>query len=271
MIDYEAEYNNRARVPEHPEIIAGWARDAGAYRAARPHRAGIAYGPSPRMTYDLFPAAGTGPVALFIHGGYWQALDKSFFSHMAAGANARGLDCAITGYDLCPDVPLAAIIDEIRAAALHLWRETGRPVLPFGHSAGGHLAAMLLATNWRALDPAAPVGLCPAGLAISGLFDLVPLVTTSVNARLGLDDAEAARLSPHHLPPHAGTRLVAAVGGAESSEYRRQSQLITASWAAQGAGTRYLEVPAADHFTVIAGLAEPHSALTEALLTLAAP
>jgi arylformamidase len=272
MLDLEAEYNNRARVPEHPELIAGWARDAAAYRERTVHQAGIAYGSSPRTVYDVFPGAGSGgPVAMFIHGGYWQALDRSFFSHMAAGPNARELSVAVPSYDLCPDVPLATIVDEMRAAALHLWRRTGRRVLPFGHSAGGHLTAMLLATDWRALDEAAPADLCPAGLAVSGLFDLVPLAPTSVNAKLGLDLLEAARLSPLCHSPYPGVRLVAAVGGAESSEYLRQSATITQVWRHSGAATRYLEIPGANHFTVIAGLADPDSALTQALIDLASP
>lgn len=271
MIDLEAEYNNRARVPEHPEIIAGWARDGAAYRASRPCELAIACGASPRTAYDLFPADGEESVAMFIHGGYWQALDRSFFSHIAAGANAHGISVAVPSYDLCPDVPLATIIDEMRAATLHLWRRTGQPIIPFGHSAGGHLAAMLLATDWPRLDAAAPADLCPAGLAISGLFDLAPLLETSVNLKLGLDAAEAARLSPIHQPPRPGARLIAAVGGAESSEYLRQSQAIVADWAGKGAQTRYLEIPGANHFTVIAGLAMPGSVLTQALVSLASP
>jgi arylformamidase len=273
-IDYEAEYNNRARVPEHPAHIQGWARDAAAYRDVTPHVAGVAYGATPRAAYDFFPAPGAGeksagPVVLFIHGGYWQALDRSFFSHMAAGPNARGLTVAIMGYDLCPDVTMAAIVDQARQAALTLWRKTGRKVVAVGHSAGGHLTAALLATDWQALDAKAPADLVPAGLAISGLFELEPLVPTSVNLKLGLDLAEARRLSPALMTPNAGTRMDAFVGGAESDEYLRQSRDIAANWSAKGCPTRFAAIPGADHFTVIAGLAEPRSVLTEALISLA--
>jgi arylformamidase len=270
-LDLEAEYNNRDRVPEHPGLIAGWAKDAAAWRSAHGFEGEIAYGASPRERYDLFPAIEDrgGPIVLFIHGGYWQALDKSFFSHMAGGPNAHGLPVAVLSYDLCPEVTLARIVDEIRACVLALWRKTGRRIIVSGHSAGGHLTAMALATDWKALDPVAPADLVPAGLAISGLFDLTPLVPTSVNIKLGLDDAEARRLSPAFMPPNAGIRLVAAVGGAESSEYLRQSQLITETWGRAGCGTRYAEIPAANHFTVIAGLADPDSPLTRMLLDLA--
>src|SRR5688572_28497624 len=120
-IDLEAEYNNRARVPEHPGIIAGWKKDAAAYRASHPHsEIGVSYGNSPRQTIDLFwpDNARDAPIALFIHGGYWQALDPSYFSHLARAANANGIAIAIPGYDLCPRVTVAAIIDQVRAATL---------------------------------------------------------------------------------------------------------------------------------------------------------
>lgn len=268
--DYEVEYNNRARVPEHPGLIAGWASDAASYRAACAHEAGIAYGDGPRHRYDLFPAqrGGEAPVALFIHGGYWQALDRSFFSHMAAGPNARGISVAVMEYDLCPAVTMADIVEQTRLAILDLWRRTGRSVVPFGHSAGGHLTAMALAVDWKALDPKAPRDLTPAGLAISGLFDLRPLVGTTVNKALGMTTLEAWRLSPiAHMPP-SGRTLVAAVGGAESNEYLRQSREICRDWGYQGVETSYLEIAGANHFTVIAGLADRKSELTDQLVSL---
>ena len=270
-IDFEAEYNNRARVPEHPALIAGWAADAAAYRAATTHEADIAYGDLPREKYDFFPASRESiePVGLFIHGGYWQALDKSFFSHMARGPNACGMSVAVVNYDLCPAVSMADIVGQMRQAALALWRKTGRQVIAFGHSAGGHLTAMLLATNWKSLDATAPDDLVAAGLAISGLFELEPLVGTSINEKLGLDAVEARRLSPAFLKPNAGTRLTAFVGGAESAEYLRQSHLVVENWAGKGCDMLYGEIAGANHFTVIAGLAETRSELTDALIRLA--
>lgn len=267
-LDLEAEYNNRARVPDHLAIIAGWARDAAAYRESRPHEAEIAYGTSPRARCDLFPVGEQAPVVLFIHGGYWQALDRSFFSHMAKGPNARGITVAVMSYDLCPDVTLAAIVDQVRACALFLWRRTGRKVVACGHSAGGHLTAMLLATDWKALATDAPADLVTAGLAISGLFDLPPLVQTTVNIKLGLDETEARRLSPAFMQPNPGTRLVAAVGGDESGEYLRQSRLIAANWTPHGCPTDDRVLAGTNHFTVIASLAEADGALTAMLAEL---
>jgi len=270
-IDYEAEYNNRARVSEHPTHIAGWARDAAAYRAAAPHVADVPYGDTPREKYDFFPAPkeSIGPIGLFIHGGYWQALDKSFFSHLAAGPNACGMSVAVAGYALCPDVPMNTIVNQLRQAALALLRKTGRKIIAYGHSAGGHLAAMLLATDWKAFDAAAPDDVVVAGLSISGLFDLPPLVGTSINTALKLDAAEARRLSPAFLKPNKDTQLTAFVGGAESAEYLRQSHLIVDTWVGKDCDTLYGEIPGANHFTVIAGLAEARSDLTDALIWLA--
>ena len=272
--DLEAEYNNRARVPEHPAILAAWARDAAAYRRARAGAArfGLAYGRHPRQRLDLFLADDDDPVrpvALFIHGGYWQALDGSSASHVAAGANARGLHVAVMTYRLCPEVGIGEIVDDVRAACLHLFRETGRRIVAFGHSAGGHLAAAAVATDWPAQEPGAPADLVRSGLAISGVFDLEPLIETSINGALQLDSETARALSPLRWPVPAGARLEAWVGGAESRAFRRQSRDMAEVWKAAGAETRYAEVPGANHFTVLAPLCDPASPMVDALTGLA--
>ncbi len=115
-IDYEVEYNNRARVPGHPADIAGWARDAKVYREANPGWRVIRYGSGNRHTIDFSPSTHNGPIVVFIHGGYWQALDSSFFSHLAGGLNAHGISVAIPSYDLCPNVSVGDIIEQMRAA-----------------------------------------------------------------------------------------------------------------------------------------------------------
>jgi len=151
-IDYEVEYNNRARVPEHPAILARWQRDAAAFRASHKHsELGLAYGKSERQKIDLFwpGAARAAPIALFLHGGYWRALERESFSHMAAGANARGLAFALAGYELCPTVMISEIIEQVREAAAFLGRRHGGPIVACGHSAGGHLAGCLVATDWK--------------------------------------------------------------------------------------------------------------------------
>jgi len=211
-VDYEAEYNNRARVPEHPEIFARWTREAEDYRAEamkeRRAELGLSYGSSLRQFIDLFsPRRGmTAPLALFIHGGYWRSLDPSLFSHMARGLNAHGVAVGVVGYDLCPEVTIADIIDQIRHACLFLWLRTGERTLIYGHSAGGHLAAAMVATDWQSLYPKAPADLVPAAYSISGLFDLTPLVGIQMAQDLRLDEAEARRVSTAVL---AGTEKAA--------------------------------------------------------------
>src|SRR5215469_12864201 len=223
-IDYEVEYNNRARVPEHPEIFARWAGEAEFYRAdmLKNGRAelGLTYGSTPRQTIDLFLADGheNAPLAIFIHGGWWRSLDPSTFSQMARGPNGRGISVAVVGYDLCPNVSIADIVEQMRRMCAFLWQRFGRRMMVYGHSAGGHLASAMVATDWRALYPKAPADLVPAGYAISGVFDLAPLVGISVNQDLRLDAAEARRVSTAFWTPHGSLTFDAVAGGLESGE-----------------------------------------------------
>ena len=268
-VDYETEYNNRARVPENPAIIAGWSRDAKAYREAHQARHKvIAYGAGERNRIDLFSGDGAGPIVVFIHGGYWQALDGSFFSHLAGGLNAHGIDVAVPSYDLCPTVSITEIIAEIRTASRELAR-LGRPLVVSGHSAGGHLAASMLATDWRALEASLPEALVTAAYAISGLFDLRPLVGTSINTALRLDEASARAASPMFWKSPTRGTLDAVVGANESAEYFRQSRTIADVWDAAGIATRFGTIPDANHFTVVAPLADPNSPMTLRLKQLA--
>jgi arylformamidase len=256
-LNLENEYNNRARVPDSAAIIASWARDAAAYREIKPPRV-IAYGEGERHTFDLFDA-GDGPVVMYVHGGYWQALDKGFHSHQARGLNALGVTVAVPSYDLCPDVRIGDVVEQIRAACAKLYYAVNAPVVVSGHSAGGHLAACMLATEAHV----------PAAYAISGLFELAPLIPTSLNEKLGLDEAEAEALSPLFWPAPEGKTLDAVVGADESSEFLRQSAAIVAAWGESGVNTRYEEIEAANHFTIIAPLVDPSSAMCERLKQLA--
>jgi arylformamidase len=273
-IDYEVEYNNRARVPEHPEIFARWAREAENYRAEtlKSDRAelGLSYGDTPRQSLDLFlPAAGeAAPWALFIHGGWWRSLDPSMFSQMARGLNVNGVAVAVAGYDLCPNVMIAEIIEQMRRACAFLWQRFGRRVFVYGHSAGGHLAAALVATDWPSLYPKAPADLVPAGYAISGVFDLTPLLGVSVNQDLRLDAEEARRVSPLFWRPAPGRVFDAVAGALESSEFLRQSRTLAETWRGP-AQTRYDAIAGMNHFTVIDPLADPASAMAARVTELA--
>lgn len=272
-IDYEKEYDTRGRVPEHPEIFLRWAREGADYRAAAADAEfGLAYGPAPRQTIDLFPARDDDaqtPFALFIHGGWWRSLEPSMFSQAARGPNARGVSVAVAGYELCPNVSIAAIIEQMRSACLFLWRKKRKRIFVYGHSAGGHLTACMAAQDWKAFAADAPADLVPAAYAISGVFDLAPLTQVSQNADLRLDDAEARRVSPldWKIPP--GRSFDAVVGALESDEFRRQSKAIAAAWGARGVATRHEEIAGKNHFTVVDALADPDSAMTARVAAMA--
>jgi len=257
----ESEYNNRAKVPEHGAIMAGWKQDAAAFRAGHAQaEIALKYGPSARQVLDIFwpGTSRDAPLAMFIHGGYWQALDKDWFSHLAAGFLSHGIALALPSYDLCPQVSLEVLTEQLREAAACLIARHGRDIYATGHSAGGHLTAMLLATDFRARGLRGGIH---GGYAISGLFDLERLVETSINTALNLDAARARALSPLRLPAPAA-RLRAFVGELEGEEYASQSRRIAEAWA----GT-WGFIPGANHFTAIAPLTAPDS---EMMKTIAA-
>ena len=271
-VDYEVEYNNRARVPEHPAIFARWEKDAAAFRdeLSQAGRAelGLSYGPSDRQFIDLFkPQDDSGLVALFIHGGYWRSLHPRMHSHLARGLNAQGVTVGVAGYDLCPTVTVADIIGQMRAATLFLWTRLRKRIFIYGHSAGGHLAGAMLATDWAKFDASAPSDLVPVAYSVSGVFDLTPLLGVSMNNDLRLDAAQARAVSPVFWPAPAGRVLDSVVGGIESSEFIRQAKIITDAWKAK-TQTRYEAIPGANHFTVIDPLSDPHSAMTARTLEL---
>jgi arylformamidase len=255
----EAEYKNREKVPEHGAIMAGWQARSAALRQDHPHaELDVPYGTSPRQVLDVFwpDAAQAAPLALFIHGGYWQSLDKSWFSHLARGFLANGIALALPSYDLCPQVTLAVLTEQVRDSTAFLIDRHGRDIYATGHSAGGHLAAMLLATDWAARTAA---GRVYGATAISGLFDLAPLLETSINGALGLDEAEAARLSPVWLEKPSG-EIHAFVGELEGVEYIRQSRSIAEAW-----GGSCTIIPGANHFTAIAPLEDGDSPMMQVI------
>ena len=274
-IDWEVEYNNRARVPEHPQIFERWIREGAAYRgeASKEGRAeiGLKYGPSPRQTIDIFRpnGGGKGPLVLFIHGGYWRSLEPSSFSQVARGMNAHGVTVAVSGYDLVPQVSIGQIIEQTQAACLAIWKKLGKRIMVSGHSAGGHLAACMMATDWKKLDASAPADLITVGYAISGLYDLEVLTHLSGNAEFKLDAASAKRISPLFGPVGASRVLDAVVGGDESSEFLRHSKTIADAWGAKGVETRYEPVPGLNHFTICDPMTDANSAMTKRMVELA--
>ena len=256
-LDLEAQYNNRALCPDHPTVMARWKASAEAARVAHPPHE-IAYGPGERERFDLFSAGPDRPIAVFLHGGYWQALDKSWFSGIAPALFAHGVGLAVPSYDLAPNVKLAVILDQMRAALSRLEQETGARPVVFGHSAGGHMAAAMLSE-----------GRASAAVAISGVFELAPLIPTSLNTALKIDETEAAALSPADWPAPKSAILDCIVGGNESAEFIRQSRDMARRWGDQGARTRFEALAGLDHFTVLDPLFDRDSAMVRRLVELA--
>lgn len=262
---FEGHYNVRAAIPGHPAIFAAWKDRSTAFRKRAGGALDVAYGPSTAETLDLFPAGRSGgPLHLFIHGGYWQALGKDDSSFIAEALVEAGVTVAVVDYALCPAVTLDTIVEQIRRAVLwlrlHAFEYGADPdrLQVSGHSAGGHLVGMLLATDWPALDGAAPRRPIQSGIAISGLFDLEPLRHTTINDKVGMDGETARRLSPLWLDPTAPeTPLVLAVGGEESEGFHGQSDRLRDVWGKKGVPIERLTLEGRHHLSAVEALADP--------------
>jgi arylformamidase len=270
----DAQYNLRRAVPAHPAYFARWAEESAAVRARMPCRLDIAYGGAPQATLDLFPApVAPAPLLVFIHGGYWQAMDKSDFSFVAPAYLAAGIAVAVVNHTLAPAADMDAIVAQTRAAVVFLARQgaalgiDARRIFLAGHSAGGHLVAMAMLTDWSRLgldrDPVR------GGCAISGIFDLEPIRLCYLNRAIGLDAAAASRNSPLHLIAAAAAPagpLILAVGGRETNEFRRQQAAFAGAYGARFRAPAVVAQPDDDHFSIMDRFAEADSPLCRALV-----
>jgi arylformamidase len=263
----EREYNLRAAFPDHPQWFARWAADSERVRASMRVVRDVRYGTGPKQTVDLFPAERPRGALLFIHGGYWRALDKDDHSFIAPPFVAEGIGVAVVNYDLCPSVSIADIAEQCRQAVEWLTREGESHGVPAqrmivgGHSAGGHLTAMMFATDWKARGT--PADAMVGGVSISGVFDLEPLVEVSFNSDLRLDPQSAREVSPVHVDPRVDAPLLLAAGADETSEFIRQSRSLWQRWPrCRPAGSDGpLFVPGKHHFSVLSEFADPQSEL----------
>jgi len=264
---YDAQYNNRARIPEALQIIERWATASALTREKAVCELDVAYGDGPGETLDVFPTTHpNAPVLVHIHGGYWRALDKRDQSFVAPSFVTDGALVVVPNYALCPAVSIEHITLQLVRALAWVWRHAARyggdpdRIVVCGHSAGGHLAAMLLSCDWPAVAPDLPARLVKSALSISGLFELEPLRHAPFLAPdLNLSAVSAARLSPVRFPPPAG-RLYAVVGAEESEEFLRQNESIRAAWGADVVPVCET-VPATHHMNVLHELADPQARL----------
>lgn len=264
----ELQYDNRRRVPAFAQHIERWRRDSARARESLACRVDIPFVDGVALGLDVFPAARlNAPVLVFIHGGYWRTLDKSDFSFVASPFVAAGAMVVVPNYDLCPAVTIDTIALQMAHALAWVHRHAGDyggdaadPVV-VGHSAGGHLAAMLLACDGRRLAPDLPRRLTRRALSISGLYELAPIAATpSLQTDLRLTPAVVARASPAVFPAPTQACLHTVVGALESDEFLRHNRLIRARWGASVVPVCE-EIAGRDHFTVLDELVDPQAVL----------
>jgi len=275
----DVQYNNRARIPEHPQIFERWARASAHAREGTTCHLDVRYGDGLNETLDVFPSAKVNaPVLVFIHGGWWRSLDKRDQSFLAPSLVSKGAMVVMPNYALCPGTEAQPVSIEtitlqmVRALAwvyrnAALYGADPRRIVVAGHSAGGHLAAMLLSCDWRTVADDLPAQLVSLALGISGVYDLEPIQQTPfLQADLRLTPESALKLSPAGFPQPKG-QFYAAVGALESEEFLRQNSLIQQAW---GAGTVPVceAIPDTNHLNVLHELADPDGRLQQMALQL---
>ena len=270
----EQQYNARAAVPEHPQIIARWQSESAKIRAAGRCELDLEYGTSYLEKLDLFfPETASKALLVFIHGGYWRSLDKNDFAFLVPAFTQRGVTVATINYGLAPQLRIDDIVRQSRVAITWLAQNARRygtdagKLYVAGHSAGGHLAAMMAATHWPSVATTLPVDLIKGAICISGIYDLEPIRFASVNQDVRLDTAAVKRLSPALMPLPAAIPMVVAAGGDESDEFKRQNQLLLDRWSS-ACSMQDIPLPGANHFTIVEELSKAESPLHRATLAL---
>jgi arylformamidase len=273
--ELEAHYDNRAKVADFLAIVKGWNDKSIAARANLGFCANLSYGPDPRQLIDLFlPEKLPAPLHVFFHGGYWQAMNKDAFSFMAAPLVKKGIAVAVVNYRLCPAVTMDAVKADAQAAISWLFNNgskfqvIAKKMQLSGHSAGGHLVAMLAATPPAKIDPLLPEDWLHSALTISGLFDLMPLIHTKVNDLLNMNEKEAKALSPCLLTPKLAAPLLLAVGALEGAEYHRQGQTLKEAWKNQLNPPEIIILKDKNHFNILEELASTDGLLLKHALAL---
>ncbi|MBB6468181.1 acetyl esterase/lipase [Aminobacter lissarensis] len=269
IADWDNAYTNGANIAGGDRWPAAWVEPAQSFRdtlsATDRAQLDIGYGDKPRNRLDLFLPEGTPKgLVVFVHGGYWMALDKSYWSHLAKGSVDLGYAVAMPSYTLCPEVRIGNIVREVGAAIGKAAGLVDGPIMLTGHSAGGHLVSRMVASG----SPLAPEVQARIRhvVSLSGVHDLRPLMNTGMNKTLHIDEAEALAESPALLRPMANVRITCWVGGGERAEFLRQNDLLANIWTGLGAATGAVVEPDRHHFSVIDGLADKDHALTQTLL-----
>jgi len=272
--DYDLLYNPRLVVKDYQAIFDRWEKDSERARARLEGYLEVPYGATEAEKLDIFPAHGKSRALLaYIHGGYWRSLDKKRFSFVAPALVNAGITVAVPNYALCPAVQVEDIVMQMIQACAWLYRNGANFGAPAdrlylcGHSAGGHLAAMMLCCEWPKYSPDLPKKVVRAAVSISGLYDLTEIVKVpSVNCDVRLDEKSALKVSPAFLPPATDAPLTTAVGGEENEGFHIQNRLIGERW---GSVRREdIPCPGENHFTVLDPLCNPESGLFKSVLKM---
>jgi arylformamidase len=266
---YEQQYNPRLTVQNVGALLDNWRRKSAITRNELEPACDIKYGPHRRENYDVFRVPNAKGTLIYVHGGYWRMLSKLETSFVAAPFVTAGYSVVLVNYPLCPDVTLTHIRDSIRRAFVHLWKETlteteRTNIVVTGHSAGGHLAAYHATLDWAALG--LPSDAVKGIVALSGVFDVEPLIPTSMNADIRLTPESAKALNLMSVPLVVKVPILLAVGADEPESFHQQSKNLAAAWHITSPG--YLSVAATNHFTLVDAFANPDHVLHSHVLAM---
>lgn len=272
---YSAQFNARASIPDHPQIFERWAETSAQVRRSTAGIFDLPFGESVDERLDFFPAnRSDAPLLVFIHGGWWRSLDKSDFSFIAKTYTKAGYNVALTNYTLAPQATIEEITQQQLKAIAWLYRHAEHyefdreRIVVAGHSAGAHLAAMMLAAVWPVYAPDLPADLLKGGILLSGLYDLAPVQHAAfVNVDLKLTPERVGPLSPALMPQLQASPFITAVGALESEEFHRQTAMLQKAWPANHHAD--IALPTQNHLTICDAFAEvghPLHAATVALI-----
>ena len=262
----EKGYNVRLLVDDFDGLIEKWSKWSEDFRANADSSLNCQYGDGEKDKLDIFRCGKpNAPLFIFIHGGYWQRGDKSIYSFVANSFVNSGIDVALIGYQLCPGASMTNIVDKIREAIVWIWNNADEYSISknrinvSGHSAGGHITGMILATDWKEVSKNLPDKLVKTGIPVSGLYQLDPIRETTIADALGLDDEESLALSPHFFEPQTQAPILVTLGGGETPEFHWQTDNFVNKWKGLKASLDYFAEPDVDHFGVVERLANLES------------
>ena len=271
--DPQYQYVQGQARPTFAALLAAYEAEGASAIAAQPCLLDLPYGPTERQRFDFFPAPGRSSATLiYLHAGYWQSRDKANFRFIAPAFTQRQLNVALVNYPLCPVVSLAALVETVRTcvpAVLAQVAASGHPaqaLIAAGHSAGAHLAVELALSRWPELGARSQA--VDGVLALSGIYDLAPLLDTSLNIKLSLDADSASALSPLHRVQSGAAPALFVVGGDETPAFLAQNQRMHQAWQAAGNSSAAQVVASADHFSLLRALIAPDSSLSAGMAQL---